>query len=211
MSPYRIILSIVIAASVVSLTQAQSTRTFFREDWREIEAALPVTQEHVATEGLLLTLYGRGKNAVKKSNHPEIPNDPFYIWSGECPDNWAVTLKYESKAVDLSGSDASIAFRSRQSGFRNLHIIIKLQDGIWLVSEQSQPYTEKWVDTSFKVRDLGWRKLDIDKVVEGPPVERPDLTRVVEIGFTDLMRGGGTPASSRVDWIEVHGKSVELH
>jgi len=31
---------------------------------------------------------------------------------------------------------------------------------------------------------------------------------VDEIGFTDLMAGGGSPASSRVDWIEVYGRPV---
>jgi len=36
-------------------------------------------------------------------------------------------------------------------------------------------------------------------------VEKPDLNRVEEVGFTDLMRGVGTPACSRVDWIEVYG------
>jgi hypothetical protein len=37
-------------------------------------------------------------------------------------------------------------------------------------------------------------------------VERPDLSRVDEIGWTTLMTGGGTPASSRVDWMEVYGR-----
>ena len=36
----------------------------------------------------------------------------------------------------------------------------------------------------------------------------PDLSRVDEIGFTDLMHGGGSPACSRLDWIEVWGKAV---
>jgi hypothetical protein len=40
-------------------------------------------------------------------------------------------------------------------------------------------------------------------------VENPNLSRVEEIGFTELMRGGGHGASgSRVDWIEVYGKPV---
>lgn len=50
-----------------------------------------------------------------------------------------------------------------------------------------------------------WRALDMDKVVEGAWVDDVDLQRVFEIGFTDLMPGGRSPASSRVDWIEVHG------
>jgi hypothetical protein len=45
-------------------------------------------------------------------------------------------------------------------------------------------------------------------VTEGNPVKNPDLSKIAEIGFTDLMPGGGTPASSRVDWIEVYGKEV---
>jgi hypothetical protein len=35
-----------------------------------------------------------------------------------------------------------------------------------------------------------------------------DLSRVDEIGFTDLMPGGGSDACSRLDWIEVYGKPV---
>jgi hypothetical protein len=51
--------------------------------------------------------------------------------------------------------------------------------------------------------------MNIKTVVEGAWVEKPDLSRVDEIGWTELAPGGGTPASSRVDWIEVHGRPVE--
>ena len=39
----------------------------------------------------------------------------------------------------------------------------------------------------------------------------PDLSKVEEIGFTDLMAGGGHGQSgwSRIDWIEVHGNPVK--
>ena len=50
--------------------------------------------------------------------------------------------------------------------------------------------------------------LDIDKVLEKRWVESPDLSKVEEIGWTDLMVGGGSIACSRVDWIEVDGFSV---
>jgi hypothetical protein len=33
---------------------------FFREDWKEIPAATPVTQEHVVNKELILGLYGPG-------------------------------------------------------------------------------------------------------------------------------------------------------
>jgi hypothetical protein len=49
---------------------------------------------------------------------------------------------------------------------------------------------------------------DISSVIEGAPVSHPDFTRVDEIGFTDLMRGGQRAACSRLDWIEVYGKVI---
>jgi hypothetical protein len=41
-------------------------------------------------------------------------------------------------------------------------------------------------------------------------VENPDLRRVEEIGFTDLMRGSGHGGgwASRIDWMQVSGKLV---
>lgn len=196
--------------TVSMLCSAQSRdKLFFREDWKEIAAALPVTQEHVSTKDLILTLYGPASNGIKKSNHPEIPNDPFYIWSGECRGNWALGLRHQSKLVDLTSG--KIKFRSRQSGFRQLRIMLKLSDGSWLVSDKYAGFTEDWTETEFKVADIRWRKLNIENITEGPWVDNPDLSKVVEVGFTDLMAGGGTPASSRLDRIEVYGKSVISH
>ena len=47
-----------------------------------------------------------------------------------------------------------------------------------------------------------------ETIVEGPWVANPDLGQVDEIGWTELAPGGNTPASSRVDWIEVYGRRV---
>jgi hypothetical protein len=181
---------------------------FFREDWKEIEAELPVNQNHVANDHLILNLHGPGKNKIKKSNHPHIPNDPFYIWSGECDENWAVSLRHKSQLVDLSGPSAYIKWQSKQSGFRQLRIILKLANGTWLVSDHYDNNTEDWLEKEFKVADIRWRTLNINRVIEENWMENPDLTRVEEVGFTDLMVGGQSRASSRLDWIEVYGKTV---
>lgn len=188
--------------------QAQPRGLFFREDWKEIEAALPVSQEHVSNSEVVLHLYGPASNQIKKSNHPEIKNDPFYIWSGECKGNWAVGLRHRRNAVDLSGENARIKIRSKQSGFRQLRIILKLEDGTWLVSDQAAAYSTDWQEQEFRIPEIRWRKLDIERITEAAWVDHPDLGKVDEIGFTDLMAGGGTPASSRLDWIEVWGPSV---
>lgn len=187
---------------------AQSTSgLFFREDWKEIEAEMPVTQAHVVHADLELSLHGPASDRIKKSYHPHIPNDPYYIWSGECRGNWAVSLRHKKQLVDLSG-DARIRIRARQSGFRELRIILKLEDGSWLVSDQAMGSTPDWSEHEFRIADIRWRQLSMRSVTERDWVENPDLTRIDEVGFTDLMVGGGTPASSRLDWIEVHGRPV---
>ncbi len=63
----------------------------------------------------------------------------------------------------------------------------------------------------FNLPELRWRRLDIARITEGETVAAPDLSRVIDIGFTDLMRGGGSPASSRLDWIEVYGRAIPAH
>jgi hypothetical protein len=83
--------------------------------------------------------------------------------------------------------------------------MLKLANGTWLVSDQFDGPSTDWRVREFNIGDLRWRKLDIATVIEGDWAEKPDLSRVDEVGFTDLMRGGGTPASSRLDWIEVYG------
>jgi hypothetical protein len=181
---------------------------FFREDWKEIPAETPITQQHVGNPNLLLALYGPGKAGIRKSHHDKPADDPYYIWSGDCKGNWALTLRDKASLVDLTGQ-AKIRWRARQEGFRQTHIIVKLTNGSWLISDESDGASADWREREFPIAGIHWRSLNIDKVVEGEWVDHPDLGRVDEIGWTDLMTGGGSSACSRVDWIEVYGKPVK--
>lgn len=180
---------------------------FFREDWKEIPAATPVTQQHVSNKDLLMKLYGPGADSIKKSHHEAPVDDPYYIWSGTCQGNWAVTLMHNKSFVDLTGY-SKVMWRSKQAGLRCLHLIIKLADGTWLVSSQGDCLSKDWRITEFNIQDLSWYSLNIKAIIEIKPVSNPDLSKVDEIGFTDLMTGGGSDACSRLDWIEVYGKPV---
>ena len=181
---------------------------FFREDWKETPPEAPVNQSHVANPNLVLGLYGGAIDSMRKSNHDHPDDDPFYVWSGLCQGNWAVTLKDAGSFVDLS-EYAKIKWRTKQSGFRCLHILLKLADGTWLVSDQCDCPSGDWRIKEFNIVDIKWYALDINTITEKRPVGNPDLSKVDEIGFTDLMAGGRSDACSRVDWIEVYGKAVE--
>jgi len=65
--------------------------------------------------------------------------------------------------------------------------------------------------------DVRWHLLDINKVVttKSPDwVANVDLSKVDEVGFTDLMpgaaadRGHGSSGASRVNWMEVYANPV---
>ena len=181
---------------------------FFREDWKEIPAEIPLSQKHVDNNELVVQLYGPGKDSLKKSNHERPVDDPFYVWSGLCLGNWLVSLKHKESNVDLSGY-SKIIWRTKQAGLRQLHIALKKADGSWLVSDQFDDASKDWRIREFNLQDINWFKLDIDLVVEKGPVKDPDLSDIEEIGFTDLMPGGQSASCSRLDWIEVYGKPVK--
>jgi hypothetical protein len=157
---------------------------------------------------VLLALYGPGKEGIKKSHHDKPADDPFYIWTGTCTANCAIALRHKDSFVDLRGQ-SKIVWRSKQAGFRQVRIILKLANGTWLVSNLYDDASDDWRVREFNVSDIRWRKLDIKTVVEGAWVDNPDLSKVDEIGWTDLMVGGNSIACSRVDWMEVWGKPVK--
>ena len=180
---------------------------FFREDWKETPTETPVTQNHVVNKDLLLLLHGPGKEGIRKSHHDQPADDPYYIWSGVAEGNWAVSLRHTTQNVDLSGQ-SRIRWRAKQAGLRFLRPIIRLANGTWLIADAYDDASNDWREREFIVADLKWYRLDIKNVIEGKPVVAPDLTNVMEIGFTDLMTGGASDACSRLDWIEVWGKPV---
>jgi hypothetical protein len=65
--------------SFTNCTAQYRPSLFFREDWKEIPAATPVTQKHVVNKDLVLGLYGPGCDSIKKSHHETPADDPYYL------------------------------------------------------------------------------------------------------------------------------------
>ncbi|MEQ9437846.1 MAG: hypothetical protein RIG62_02320 [Cyclobacteriaceae bacterium] len=200
-------LLIILLAIPGTISAQERPDIFFREDFKETPAEIPVSQEHIANEDVIISLYGPGASVIKKSHHDTPADDPYYLWSGLCEQNWAVTLKHKSGHVDLAHF-GKIRWRAKQSGFHQLHILLKLADGTWLVSDVSDPPSTDWRISEFNISDIQWMGVDMALISATRPIENPDLSKVEEIGWTDFMRGGGSLASSRVDWIEVVGYPV---
>ncbi|HWF39705.1 MAG TPA: hypothetical protein VG322_14370 [Candidatus Acidoferrales bacterium] len=197
-----------------NLKVIQRPPLFFREDWKPMvnpkgNGEHTVAPQDLSSADLELKLYG-DQNGPKEVFMGD--DQSTVIWTGLCASNCAVALRNKNSYVDLSGA-AKIRWRTRQSGFHILHPIVKLADGTWLVAEHGEPSNPDWIETDVPLAGMRWRRLDIQGVVEGRDgqwVENPDLSKVDEVGFTDLMAGSGHGAggSSRVDWIEVYGNAV---
>lgn len=178
---------------------------FFREGWMEAPPGSPVTDEHLQNKELTVTLHGPDGISVKRSHHNNIPNDPWYIWSGSAQNGlWGISLRKKDATVDLS-RDGKIRWRVKQQGPHILKIMLELERGSWLVSDRGFGETPDWHVFDCDLSKLTWRSLNIETIEAGKRAKAPDLSRVRSIGWTDLMVGEGTPGCTRVDWIEVYG------
>jgi hypothetical protein len=190
----------------------------FLEEWNSEPLAQPITQEHLSNQDLTLNLYG-DINGIRKSAH----TTENYTYTGETITNWGLTLSDPDATWDLS-RNGMVMLKTRNSGFRLTHVMIKTADGNWYVSEEGNPESNFWIEREYILENLHWRDLMMvdqptnssnrrDPIPGHQPivplgVGSPDLTQVVEVGFTDLLPGGWIPSTSRVKAWAVYGQRV---
>ena len=161
-----------------------------------------------------IQLAGHNQNPPPQRVANGEPTDPPNLWTGVCHAAVAATLRDRSRYVDLTGR-AKIRWVTRTSGFHVVRPIVKLADGNWFVGDYSEgapsANSTLFLETEFAVANVRWLPLDISRVVTvGQTWASPDLRRVDEIGFADLMPGSGHGWGGfvNVGRIEVYGKPV---
>lgn len=190
----------------------------FEEKWTRAPQAQPMTQANLGNQWLTLHLYG-DIDGIRKTYHPI----EDYTYTGETKTNWAITVSDAKNAWDLSGA-AKLMLRTRNSGYRFTHVIIRTADGKYYASEEGSGESSAWMNVEYIFSDLHWRSLLMTdtptnasnkrapdpKLVPIIPQARatPDLHRVDEVGFSDLMPGGWIPSTSRVNAFALYGKKV---
>ena len=185
---------------------------FFREDWKETTETgdITIAQQFVANPKLELKLYGPGAKGQMITGSAANPQNPAHVWNGMCAANCAMTLRDKTNFVDLTGQ-AKARWVTKVSGFQKIHPIVKLADGNMFVGDWADGTTNDWRETEFYFSEVRWIKLDPARVVTvGAPVEKVDLSKVDEFGWTDLMNasGHGQGGWSDVGKIELYGKPV---
>jgi hypothetical protein len=179
-----------------------------------------VTQDAVTNPNLDLRVYGACKNSALGIQVYGTPKDtifPMNLWTGLCPVPVAVTLRNRDNYVDLTGS-ARIHWVTRAANLHEVRPVLKLADGTLIVGNhvdftpsavgQAEP---EMVESEFSIAPNHWYTLDPERVVTTRPVDNPNLSKVDEVGFVDLMPGGGHGSAGwiNVGAIEVYGKPVK--
>ena len=184
---------------------------FFKAEWQQAAAGgeHPVGPDSLANPALELKLHVP-KGEILLTGAPDDENNPPHVWLGVCTSPCAVGIREKAHFADLSGL-ARIRWNTKMSGFHQVRPIIKLADGTWLIGDHADGTNRDWLVSEISYADVRWLKLDIERVVTvGTVVENPDLSKVDEIGFADLMPGSGHGPGgwSDVAQIEVYGKPV---
>lgn len=155
----------------------------------ENETRQPLTQEVLTTSNADLHLYGAGKDiiiAVGKG-----PNAP-HTFDGYCGRPCGFTVSDKNNYFDLRGN-ANVQFTTIVSGFHRVRPLIRLADGTLLIGDQAEGSTADWHPFEISFSDVRWLKLDptLGVTLGDTWVATPDLSRVSEVGYFDVIPGSG--------------------
>ena len=173
-----------------------------------------VVQGTVVDSNLELKQYGAGKKLLNPGG-----GDASTVWSGECDAPMAVTFRPKDHMMDLTGNQARIRWSVKTSGFHVVRPVVRLADGTMFVGDSESASVPMLTVREVALSDVRWIKLDPERVVTVnsgsslPTNEiwaRPDLSKVEEVGFADLIPGSGhgTGGYIHLGSIEVYGRSV---
>lgn len=177
-----------------------------------LHGAWPASQDGVASPHLELTLHGSsGAEIQLVAVRGQSDLYPMNLWTGTTTSPSGATLRDRDNFVDLSDPLSKIRWTVRTSGFHQVRPMVKLADGTWLVGDRTTGPSLDFNETDVSIAELRWLRLDPERMVAvGTWVEDPDLRRVDEVGFADLMPGSGHGPGGYVNVgrIEVYGTSV---
>jgi hypothetical protein len=181
-------------------------------------------QENVGDPNVEIKYYGPGAKQILTTGAPGSDITPYGVWSGTALGPFAITFKLKNNNyVDLTGL-AHVKWSTKSSGFHVVRPVVKLASGTLLVGDLGFTSVTQLTVSEFSTATIRWIKLDPERVVtlnSGPAAAypngeiwapNPDLSKVEEIGFADLMPGSGhgTGGWIQLGNIEVYGKAVPV-
>jgi hypothetical protein len=179
----------------------------FREVWKApTNEHVSVSQASLNNPNLTLHLYGSGKDMDTVAEN----GGPLHVWTGNCFSPCGLAFSDNNNYIDLTGL-SRIKWTVKVSGFHKPQPVLKLADGSYLIGDQANGSVVDFQDVEFWIKDVRWMTLDAARLApRGYFLPHPDLSKVDEIGFVDLMVGAGQGPGAYVDigMFEVYGKPV---
>jgi hypothetical protein len=170
----------------------------------------PLTQADVTNASLELRLYGMKHEEMQINGVQGSDANPPHTWSGLCGYGCTFAFRHRDSYADFSGA-ARIMVQVKTSGFHKVRPFIKLADGSTYVGDLEIVSLSDFLFTEFRVSDVKWIVFNTDTAVtRGTLLDSIDLSRVDEIGFTDLQPGAdhGNGGWSDVGMIRVYADAV---
>jgi hypothetical protein len=181
---------------------------------------MPV-QENIADPNVVMSFYGKAAKQILTTGAPGSLVTPYGVWCGTAEGPFAVTFRLKGEYLDMTGL-ANVRWQVKTSGFHAVRPVVKLADGTLLVGDLSFESMAKLSWHEFSLLNIRWVKLDPERIVTVPPgpvsgnpntgiwVASPDLGKIDEIGFADLMPGSGHGQGGYIQLaaVEVNGKTV---
>lgn len=186
----------------------------WREVWRQVivgggeanHVTRRVNPQSVTNPQLELKLYGENAHTVQVILH-EGRQD---LWTGMSPTPVAMMLRDRNNFADLTGL-ARLRAIVRTDSLHILYPAIKLADGTLLAGHRGMTTDGNFVMTEVAFNNMRWYRVDPKTVTTNTLVANPDLSRVDEVGFVELMPGGGagTPGGwTNTSTMELYAKPV---
>jgi hypothetical protein len=208
-------------------TRVTAAPLFMKVEWvrpanqEDTKVRYSPVQENVADPNVEIKYYGPGAKQILTTGAPGSDVTPYGVWTGTAETPFAITFRHKSNYVDLTGL-ANIRWSTKTSGFHVVRPVVKLANGTLMVADLAFASVPKLTLSEFSLTNVRWIKLDPTRVVTvnsgreaaNPNNEiwvlNPDLSKVDEVGFADLMPGSGhgTGGYIQLGNIEVYGKRV---
>jgi len=154
----------------------------------ENTARLLVSTQVITDPNLNLHTYGDGQNILVAIGTAE--TDP-HLFNGFCGKPCGLTIQDRNKYFDLAGR-AKIKWTITVSGFHRARPLIKLADGTLLIGDQADGSVADWQHSEVSFSEVRWLRLDPARgVTLGTWVQNPNLSKVDEVGFFDVIPGSG--------------------
>ncbi|WP_411845230.1 cytochrome c [Roseibacillus persicicus] len=188
-------------ALVLPTTFLFGEELLFREDFKEVEAHIPAVKEDLTSPFLGFERLGPGESQIKLSYHPEIPNDPHYLWNGLCPGPVLMAFPFK-EVTDLSASDWVCRLNTKNFGKSTLHLSVR-SGGRWYAQKKSVATARDWNDQSLPLHSEDWFELDPKKVTLGKQAKTLNFKAIDAIGFAAPVKADGSKDCIRLNWFEL--------